>query len=543
MKRTLSIAAASASFLLAACGGGGGATAPTPTPTPTPAPPVVVVPPPYTLTPATLTTSHVVGYPATVILNGKQTVPFVGVAFIKVDADAGVIDPVILVTPKGDGTFDVAVKTAAGAGAGSYTGNITVNACLDANCVLHMAGSPFKLLYRIDIVSAGGSLTAYNQPALSPLAGAPDWETFQANARHTGYVPVTLAPAAFNPRWKWQAPAFEGQQIALSTIATGAGRLYVANGTIFQPEGSSVSAFSEHDGSMLWNHSFLDLAYPSTNPPAFSNGRVFISAGSQHVTAMFGFDAASGAQIFKTPMTSQWEHYLAPTVFDGKVYTNGGAYGGMYGFAAATGTRSFFTSGLGQFDGWTPAVEAQNAYAYVGGSLHVIDPASGVVRASIADPGHNRNGYTSAGAPVIGANGMVFAGNLNSKAENFIVAFDTVAKSVRWHASGPFSGNPGYADGLLFAPNNGTGKLEVYKEQDGAIDWSWSAPASDKQFVSDVLVIRNLVFVSTTSTTYAIDRTTHATVYSTKASGMLAISANGILYIKDKSALVAINLK
>lgn len=523
------------------CGGGGGGSS-TPPPVVTPPPPIVSTPPPYILMPATLEATAVAGYSTNVELIAKQAVPFVGIAYLKIVPDANVIDPAIVVTPQPDGTFVVHVKTASTVSAGHYSGNFTISVCADANCASHLSGSPFKLPYNIDVIPPEGGVTAYNQPALSALAGVPDWETFQANARHTGYVPVSLNYAQFSPRWKWQAPSVKGRQVVPSTIATGGGRIYVSNGQFFDSAGISITAYNESDGSKAWSHSFQDLTYPSTNPPAFSNGRVFISAGSQQSTAMFGFDAASGAQLFKSAMTSQWPRYLAPTVFNGNVYSNGGSYGGLYSFVAATGELNFFKQ-LAQYDGWTPAIDAQNLYTYVGGALHMIDPVTGVVRGSIADPTYDWNGYTTGGAPVIGAAGTVFAGNLSNSTDNAIAAFDTLAKSVRWTARGAYPGNPAYVDGLLFAINNVTARLEVHKESDGTVAWNWTMPSGDQKFVGDVLVTNNLVFLSTTRTTYAIDRTSHAAVWSYKASGNLAMSANGVLYIKGKSTIVAINLK
>jgi hypothetical protein len=502
----------------------------------------VVVPPPYTLTPATLTASYVAGYPVTVNLTAKQTVPFVGIAYLKVVADADVIDPTVAIAQQNDGSFSVQVKTSSTAKPGVYTGDITINVCSDPNCNAQLPGAPFKLPYSVEVMSPEGGVQAYTESPLAALAGAPDWATFQANAQHTGYVPVTLNPGAFTARWKLTAPAISGTQIALSTIATGAGRVYVTNGTSFSPSGSSITAYSEADGSKLWTHSFQDLSYPSTNPPAYANGRVFAAAGSQQSTAMFGFDAATGSQLFKTPMSSQWEHYLAPTVFNENVYTDGGGYGGLYSFNATTGAQNYFAP-LDQYDGWTPAFDNQNMYTYMAGKLRVQDPLTGAVRATIADPLYSWNGYTTNGAPVVGSGGIVYAGNLSNAAMNGIAAFDTINKSVRWSASGSFPGNPAYADGYLFAANNATHKLEVRRESDGGIEWSWAPPDTDSGFDSDVLLTRNLVFVSTTTSTYAIDRTTHAKVWSYQAAGKLAMSANGILYIKGASKIVAINLK
>jgi outer membrane protein assembly factor BamB len=555
VKMTLALALAMG---LAACGGGGGgnnnnnntsASTPTPTPaaTPTPAPaqpaaPVVVAPPPYTLTPSTVTASYVAGYPTTISLTAKQTVAFVGVVYVTVAADADVIDPGVTITQQADGSLGVQMKTSTTAKPGVYSGNFTVNVCNDPNCTTQLAGAPFKLPYSIEVFSPDGALDAYTESPLAALAGAADWGTFQANAQHTGYVPVTLNPGAFTPRWRITAPAANGTQIVLSTVATGGGRLYVTNGTSFGSTNASLTAYSETDGTKVWSHSFQDLTYPSTNAPAYANGRVFTSAGSQQSTAMFGFDAASGSQLFKMPMTSQWESYLAPTVFNENVYTDGGTYGGLYSFSALTGTQNYFVS-LDQYDGWTPAFDSQNMYTYMAGKLRVQDPLTGAVLATISDPLYSWNGYTTNGAPVVGGGGIVYAGNLSNPAANGIVAFDTVNKSVRWSASGGFAGNPAYADGYLFAANNATGKMEVRRESDGGIEWSWPSPDSGSTFSSDVLVTKNLVFVSTSMATYAIDRGTHATVWSYKGAGKLALSANGVLYIKAPSRIYAINLQ
>jgi hypothetical protein len=537
-KITLAFALALA---LASCGGGSGGNSTPGSPTP-PTPPVVVTPPPYTLSPATVTASYVAGYPVNVNLTAKQTVSFVGVVYVKVLADADVIDPTVAVSQQSDGSLSVGIKTSATATVGLHTGNFTINVCNDPNCNTQLAGAPFKLPYSIEVLSPEGGLQAYTEGPLTALAGAPDWGTFQANAQHTGYVPVTLNPSHFTARWKLTAPANKGVPIVLSTIATGAGRLYVTNGTSFDPAGASITAYSEADGSKVWSYSFKDLKWPSTNPPAYANGRVFAAAGSQESTAMFGFDAANGNPLFKTPMSSQWEHYLAPTVFNENVYTDGGSYGGLYAFSAATGAQTYFVS-LDQFDGWTPAFDSQNMYTYMAGKLRVQDPLTGKVQATILDPLYDWNGYTTGGAPVVGSGGIVYAGNLSNPAMNGIVAFDTANKSVRWSARGAFVGNPAYADGYLFAANNTTRKLEVRRESDGGIEWSWDAPVADQGFDSDVLLTKNLAFVSGTITTYAVDRSTHTMVWSYPAAGKLALSANGILYIKAPSKIVAINLR
>jgi outer membrane protein assembly factor BamB len=166
-----------------------------------------------------------------------------------------------------------------------------------------------------------------------------------------------------------------------------------------------------------------------------------------------------------------------------------------------------------------------------------------VLTGSISDPTYSWNGYTTAGAPVLGGANTIYAGNLSNKNSNSIVSFDTLNKAVRWSIRGAYSGNPAYAGGALFASNNSPFALEVYNEADGTKLWSWTPPVGNGQFVSDVLVTNNLVFVSTDTNTFAIDRSTHLPVWTYAASGSLALSANGILYIKGTYSIVAINLR
>ena len=495
------------------------------------------------MTPSTARAAFVAGYPAAINLTAKQTVAFVGLVYIQVSADAVVVESPVNITMNPDGTVAIAAQPLATLAAGHYTGNFTVNVCTDVNCANPLAGSPFKVPYDFDVIPPEGRLTNYNLSTLSPLSGASDWGTFQGNAAHTGYVPVTLQASAFKPRWKWDAPAYSGVQWTPSPLTTGAGMFYVSSGPSWSggATGYEVFAYKEDDGSKVWSHSFGDLDYPSTNPPAFSGGRVFIAAGSQNSTNMFAFDAATGGQDFKSQMASQWEHYYAPTILNGIVYSDGGTYGGMFAFDTTTGGRKFFAN-ASQYDGWTPAVDASHAYAYTAGSLSVYDNQTGALIGGIADPNYSWNGYTTAGAPVLGAANTVYAGNLSDRAKNAIVNFDTLNLAVRWSIKGAYSGNPAYAAGTLFAANNAPVELEAVNETDGSKTWTWTPPAADGNFVSDVLVTSNLVFVSTSANTYAIDRSTHQAVWSYAASGSLALSANGVLYIEGGHTIVAINL-
>jgi outer membrane protein assembly factor BamB len=149
---------------------------------------------------------------------------------------------------------------------------------------------------------------------------------------------VEIKPDQIGPRWKAGAigkasNAYYGYD-NFNTLTASNGIFYAAGNNI-------LKARKEADGSLVWSYDVSGLPYPSVNPPAVDNGIVYMAAGQQSSTYLFGFDAASGAVRFKSPMSSQWENYLAPVAVGDAVYTEAGTYGGLYAFMP-TGEQMFF---------------------------------------------------------------------------------------------------------------------------------------------------------------------------------------------------------
>lgn len=263
---------------------------------------------------------------------------------------------------------------------------------------------------------------------------------------------------------------------------------------------------------------------------------------------MMSFDAANGALLMKSQMSSQWEHYLSPVVQDGAVYTNAGAYGGMYAFAL-TGER-LFIGALSQTSGWSPAADSRAIYAYTGDALTMFEPKTGAVLSSIKDTQFTNYVYHVGGSAVIGANGGVYAAAYSNAylgggaIGNSLMRFDTAKGFLDWRVPGLYQVTPAYADGVLYAPNANPYRIEARAEADGKLLWSWIPPLSgDTAFHASPVVTKNLLIASTNQNTYAIDLKTRKLVWSYPAPGYLAISQNGILYIQSPDALVAVNLK
>jgi outer membrane protein assembly factor BamB len=135
---------------------------------------------------------------------------------------------------------------------------------------------------------------------------------------------------------------------------------------------------------------------------------------------------------------------------------------------------------------------------------------------------------------VLGAANSVICINVGSQNSNSLLDFNTSTKTLAWSSAGPYGGNPAYAGGTIYATNKSPMRLEARSEASGTLLWSWGPPdGGEISYVGDVLVTNNLVFLSTNKTIYAIDTTTHQSVWSMPTSGYLALSEYGVLYVVE----------
>lgn len=525
-----------ASMVLAACGGDGGGGH-------KPAASATITSGPVTRMVAAGTSVHAA---VTLTLNFAPA----GALSVRVQpSPATPFEPTVPVVSGSGGEFTLDVVTSSTAAAGHYSGSATLKLCADAACTQSQPASSVSLPYTIDVLDSGVGWPGDHLTTLSAWAGVPDWSTFQGNSAHTGFVPVDLDADNFTTRWRI---AGTGQLSSWTntpqTVATSGGLLFLSDGSGNLGAGATtLSARRESDASVVWQYDFSELQFPSANPPAVSGGTVYVAAGQQSSTFLYAFDAAGGSLIFKAPMSSQWEHYLAPAVGAAGVYTNAGSYGGLFAFAP-TGAPLYFAP-LEQTSMWSPAVDTNGVYVYTG-ALRVFDPVTGALRTSISDPTFSNYVYEIGGAPVLGDSGMVFAANYANSVlnggtlGNTLSAFDINGGVVAWHVAGNYPSTPSYHAGHLYVANENPLRLEVRTAATGVIEWTWVPPAAaDTAFVSEVLVTNNLLFVSTDYAVYVIDLTSHQVVWSYPDAGRLALSNNGVLYLQKADLITAFNLK
>ena len=502
-----------------------------------------------TVTPQAISRMVAGGTPVTVAIGLKPLdFSFTGTLHATVTDATGTFSTTATVGAASGGVFPVSVVTSTNAALGHVVDKLILNLYSDAAATVPQALRAISIPVDVQVLSSNSAWSGDNKTTLSAWPGVADWTTFQGNAAHTGYVDAAIDPNQFTTRW--QGPPLVAGGLGGSYYPNNM-TLTASNGKFFAANGNILYARNESDASVVWQYDFSSLQQPSTNPPAVANGVVYIAAGQQGSTFMFALRAADGALVFKSQMSSQWEHYLAPTIGASGVYTNAGSYGGLYGFDTV-GNQRFFDSAAQQ-DEWTPAVDASSVYAYTGDALRIVDPVTGAVKMTIADPTFTNYVYDIGGSVVLGAAGHAYAGAYtNSQLNacgfgNTFVGFNTTLGTINWKVTGCFPSNAAYHAGLFYIANENPLQLEVRSEADGSIKWTWVPPAAgDSQFLSEALLTQSMVFISTNTAVYGIDTTTHQTVWSYPAAGgaRLALSANGILYLQfGANGIAAINVK
>ncbi len=355
------------------------------------------------------------------------------------------------------------------------------------------------------------------------------WETYQGDERHSGYVPVSLEPEVFSLRWQREiAP-----ERVLNPVTAADGKVFVSLQSYFTA-GDSLFVLDSRDGEPLWSRGFGDVF--SVNPPAYGYGNVYIQTGDHGSnTYLWAFDAATGAQVFQSPHAAQWERYYAPTIYDGSVYVNGGYYGGMYAFDAFSGASQWFV-GLPQYDEFTPAVDEERVYAYVGEytpGLYVVDRETGQLEHRIDDPNFDWNGWSMDLAPVLGGMDDVVAIH-----DGRLIRFDLATRKIGLELREKFTGQPSVAKGVVYAINDGS--VQARDEASGALLWSWR-PASGAASGSLIVTDTHLLVVAGDAT-HAVELLSGESVWSHPAAGHLALGEETLYIAAADGVLTAISI-
>jgi hypothetical protein len=136
-------------------------------------------------------------------------------------------------------------------------------------------------------------------------------------------------------------------------------------------------------------------------------------------------------------------------------------------------------------------------------------------------------------APALGSqsDALVFNGGR-------LLSFDLQGRSIRWTQTDGYSSQPSIARDVVYVVKNG--RLVALDGQGGNQLWMWSMPSDTLS--GPIAVTDSDVFVSGSSTTYAIDVDTHQSVWSYPAAGALTLSEGQLFIAGSTGILTAISL-
>lgn len=365
------------------------------------------------------------------------------------------------------------------------------------------------------------TITSLARPA-ADWSNATEWVTYQGNPSHTGYVDVTVDPVAFAEAWTVTIE----NAVALNPVTAGNGSVFVSTNSYFGTQ--ALRSVNAQTGAVRWTKTFTSPTYGSVHgvhPPAYGNGSVYVTTSGHQDSFLWSFDALSGAPGLQSPYGNQWSTYKAPVVLNGAVYMAGGYYDGIYGFNATTGDTLWFRQ-LPQVSGWTPAVKDGRVYAY--GSLNdyysvgvsVFDATSGDTIWTLKD-----NRLLTGGTPVLGG-----SNELITVRSDRLLSVNLGTKQVQWEQTGSFLGIAAVGNGTIYVISGQD--LQARSESDGTLQWSWTPPQGSP--TGEIVVTRNVVFVSTSTNTYGVDIAARRQGWSYATGGQLALSAQGYLFIAQQ---------
>lgn len=344
------------------------------------------------------------------------------------------------------------------------------------------------------------------------------WPTFGNGPSHTGYFPGFLGSARFHERWSVSAGS-----TALHQVAAADGRIFV---TPIQYFGDGyLSAFHEYTGTQLWHYQFPTAR--SINPPTFDSGSVYVQRGNHEGdTHLWSFDAATGNVHWKTPHAAQWEQYYAPTIAQGRIWIDGGSYGGMYGFNQTDGSQLFFKQ-LAQYDQWTPTYYNEKVYSWVGGGLKQHAPDTGETLWSV-DLGWDWNGWSM--WTVLAAD----ADHLFAIGSGKLYGIPTNNPTNYWTVAGKFSGSPAVANGIVYAIDGS--EVRAYSANDGKPIGVYTA---DPNLTEQPIITDDVLIVASAEKTYVFDLYSFELIQTIPFGGRISLANNALFIAGLKGQLHA----
>ncbi|HMX40590.1 MAG TPA: PQQ-binding-like beta-propeller repeat protein, partial [Saprospiraceae bacterium] len=366
-----------------------------------------------------------------------------------------------------------------------------------------------------------GNWGPYLELSAEVQADAPHvWPMYGQNPYHTNANAASKLAPPLKLKWTKSFPS-----------STSLHQPIYANGSILCSTGENSSSIAGKihcldtlTGAVRWSTS-LGQSSAYISPVAAAYGMAYVQInGSSSSTSVSAYNIQDGSLAWSTPSYSNWSQSLGPTITKGKIYLNGGSFGGMGRFDAFTGKSDWYTY-LNDYNQWTPAVFEGRAYAFLNEYLSVHRTTNGEEIWHLDLPSAYNN-YLIGTAPVVDtANRIVF---VTSATHFHAVHIDT--RKLLWSLTGTLGKTPALQAGRLFLVRNGT--LEAYEPRTGQLLWKMAGTANSLAYPP--VVVGQYVFVSSSTRLYALSVADGKKVWEYAAGGALSMS-DRLLMVADQA--------
>jgi Pro-kumamolisin, activation domain/PQQ-like domain/Putative Ig domain len=341
-----------------------------------------------------------------------------------------------------------------------------------------------------------------------------NWSSYGNGQAHTGVYPGPLLAGTYTQAWS-ASTQNTGNAAGINQVAISKGIVYVT--PISYPAVSTMMALNAATGAPIWQYAFSSAF--SINPPTVYKGNVYIQRSNNGGdTNLWSLNAATGNLNWTSPFGSQWEHYLAPTVYQSiGVWMDGGTYGGLYNFGF-DGTQKSFTDEA-QYDEWTPTYYNGTIYSWVGGTFSAVNPATGALLWSLTEPYYWHGWSMNCAAPIV--NNLAY---LNG--DLFLTAVNVTTQATAWKVSGTFTGTPAVNNGMLYVISGS--QVEILNASTGVT--VSTVETNDTGLTGQPVLGTDSLIVSSSTNTYLFNLQTGALVQAIPYGGPVSV-AGGNLYI------------
>lgn len=413
---------------------------------------------------------------------------------------------------------------------GRTTSTVTFRLCTAADCSTIYPGSTQTFTVDLDVQLK-------------------DWETFQRDAAHTGYVAVAYKTNDFASGW-----SVSTAPLRASTIASRRGAVF------FNTQNSTgnviTRALGPASGAELWSYDHGPGNYFSG--PSYSAGRV--SSMAMNVSSgeipLHIIDAADGRSLRRLTYASQFSNGGTPTPFGDNLYFQAGYYGNVvYAGNAASGEslwRRDTTSGAEGYvqEGETVAVDDSNVYFFGGGNLFALSRADGSIVKKIRNPYFTLFGMSYfgvyQGAPILDGAGRIitFTDNHYSTQSHPLMGWSLNSDTPLWRTSRAYTGTPALRIDRLFASRGDNATIDIIDVANGNVLGSIELGGDKGVLNSNIVVTGSHLFVSNGSSTFAIDlqRDGYPIVWTAPKGGSLAITPDNLLVVSSQTEISTFKL-